>query len=91
MFWEQPVENSVRQMDVNVNALFYAIHEFLPEMMKRNSGHIVNVSSGVAITSAPGAGRLHDIQMGSLGTGRMCWVPGSHDRRKKGSNSLPFT
>jgi len=54
MFWEQPVENAVKQMDVNVNALFYSIHEFLPEMMRRNSGHIVNVSSGVAITSAPG-------------------------------------
>lgn len=54
MFWEQPVENAVRQMDVNVNALFYSIHEFLPDMLQRNSGHIVNVSSGVAITSAPG-------------------------------------
>ena len=54
MFWEQPVENAVKQMDVNVNALFYAIHEFLPEMIERNSGHIVNVSSGVAMTSAPG-------------------------------------
>ncbi len=37
-----------------MNALFYSIHEFLPEMMDRNSGHIVNVSSGVAISSAPG-------------------------------------
>ncbi len=54
MFWEQPVENAVKQMDVNVNALFYSIHEFLPDMMARNSGHIVNVSSGVAVTSAPG-------------------------------------
>ncbi len=54
MFWEQPVENAVKQMDVNVNALFYSIREFLPEMLERNSGHIVNVSSGVAITSAPG-------------------------------------
>lgn len=54
MFWEQPVENAVKQMDVNVNALFYSIHEILPDMMKRNDGHIVNVSSGVAMTSAPG-------------------------------------
>ncbi len=54
MFWEQPVENAVRTMDVNVNALFYSIHEFLPEMLERNSGHIVNVSSGVAMSSAPG-------------------------------------
>lgn len=54
MFWEQPVENAVKQMDVNVNALFYSIHEILPDMMKRNAGHIVNVSSGVAMSSAPG-------------------------------------
>jgi all-trans-retinol dehydrogenase (NAD+) len=54
MFWDQPVENAVKQMDVNVNALFYSIHEFLPDMMQRNSGHIVNVSSGVAMASAPG-------------------------------------
>ncbi len=54
MFWEQPVENAVKQIDVNVNALFYSIHEFLPEMMERDSGHIVNVSSGVAFSSAPG-------------------------------------
>lgn len=54
MFWEQPVENAVKIMDVNVNALFYTIHEFLPDMLQRDSGHIVNVSSGVAIASAPG-------------------------------------
>ncbi|MBW1892146.1 MAG: SDR family NAD(P)-dependent oxidoreductase [Deltaproteobacteria bacterium] len=54
MFWERPVEDAIKQIDVNVNALFYAIHEFLPDMLARNSGHIVNVSSGVAIASAPG-------------------------------------
>lgn len=54
MFWDQPVEDAVKQIDVNVNALFYSIHEFLPDMLARNSGHIVNVSSGVAISSAPG-------------------------------------
>lgn len=54
MFWEQPVEDASRQIEVNVNALIYAIHEFLPDMLERNSGHIVNVSSGVAICSVPG-------------------------------------
>lgn len=54
MFWEIPVEDSIRQMDVNVNALMYAIHAVLPQMMERDSGHIVNVSSGVAFASAPG-------------------------------------
>jgi len=54
LFWERPVEDAIKQIDVNVNALFYAIHALLPDMLKRNSGHIVNVSSGVAISSAPG-------------------------------------
>lgn len=54
MLWEQSAANSIKQIEVNVNALFYTIHEFLPEMLNRNSGHIVNVSSGVAFASAPG-------------------------------------
>jgi all-trans-retinol dehydrogenase (NAD+) len=54
MFWDQPIENATRQMEVNVNALFYAIHAVLPEMMERNAGHIVNVSSGAAFVSGPG-------------------------------------
>lgn len=53
-FCDRPVEDSVRQMDVNVNSLFYTIHAVLPEMLERDSGHIVNVSSGVAFVSTPG-------------------------------------
>ena len=54
LFWEQPLEPSIKQLEVNVNALMYSIHDFLPEMLERNSGHVVNVSSGVAISSVPG-------------------------------------
>ena len=53
-FFEAPVDEAVKQMDVNVNSLFYAIYAVLPAMIEKNSGHIVNVSSGVAIISAPG-------------------------------------
>ncbi len=53
-FCDRPVEDAVRQMDVNVNSLFYTIHAVLPEMLERDSGHIVNVSSGVAFVSTPG-------------------------------------
>lgn len=53
-FCDRPVNDSVRQMDVNVNSLFYTIHAVLPEMLERDSGHIVNVSSGVAFVSTPG-------------------------------------
>ena len=54
LFWEQPLENATKHMEVNVNALFYSIHEVLPKMLARNSGHIVNVSSGIAFASVPG-------------------------------------
>lgn len=53
-FCDRPVEDAVRQMDVNVNSLFYTIHAVLPDMLERDSGHIVNVSSGVAFVSTPG-------------------------------------
>ncbi len=53
-FCERPVEDAVRQMDVNVNSLFYTIHAVLPEMLARDAGHIVNVASGVSFVSTPG-------------------------------------
>jgi NAD(P)-dependent dehydrogenase (short-subunit alcohol dehydrogenase family) len=54
-FEESPTEDKLRQMEVNFNALLYAMEAVLPEMMERNSGHIVNVSSGAAFISFPGA------------------------------------
>ncbi|KAM0787006.1 hypothetical protein ACM66B_006275 [Microbotryomycetes sp. NB124-2] len=50
--------NSTRQdidltFDVNTKAHYWTIQAFLPEMIKRNSGHIVTVSSSTAYISAP--------------------------------------
>jgi NAD(P)-dependent dehydrogenase (short-subunit alcohol dehydrogenase family) len=53
-FLDIPVEDSTKQIDINVNSILYTTHALLPGMMERNSGHIVNVSSGVAMASAPG-------------------------------------
>lgn len=53
-FWERPVEEAIRQFDVNVNAIFYTIHAILPEMIDRNSGHIVNISSSAGFVNSPG-------------------------------------
>jgi all-trans-retinol dehydrogenase (NAD+) len=53
-FLEIPVEDSVKQIDINVNSMLYTIHALLPGMMERNSGHIVNIASGVAIAGTPG-------------------------------------
>lgn len=53
-FCELPVEHTLRQMEVNIGALFYSTHAFLPGMLERDSGHVVNLASGASWYSAPG-------------------------------------
>lgn len=53
-FLDQPVAQWVRTVDINLNALLYTIAAFLPEMHRRNSGAIVNVSSGAGMVGVPG-------------------------------------
>lgn len=53
-FCELPLEHTMRQMEVNINALFYSTHAFLPDMLARDCGHVVNVASGASWYSAPG-------------------------------------
>jgi all-trans-retinol dehydrogenase (NAD+) len=53
-FLDRPVEDWEKTMNVNVTALFYTIHEFLPEMLERSSGHIVNISSAAGTIGVPG-------------------------------------
>jgi len=53
-FCEVPLEHSLRQMEVNITALFYSTHALLPDMLARDCGHVVNVASGAAWYSAPG-------------------------------------
>lgn len=52
-FAEQPIEDMLKQNDVNINALLYTMKAVMPEMIERNSGWIVNISSGAAIFSFP--------------------------------------
>src|SRR5262245_9069148 len=54
-FLESPTADKRRQMEVNVEALFHTTDVFLPEMLERGSGAIVNISSGAAFVSFPGA------------------------------------
>jgi NAD(P)-dependent dehydrogenase (short-subunit alcohol dehydrogenase family) len=53
-FLEQPVEKWQKTIDVNLMSLLHTIHEFLPGMHARNSGHIVNVSSAGGLLGVPG-------------------------------------
>ena len=54
-FCESPTEDKLRQMEVNFSAILFTIEEVLPDMMERDSGHIVNIASGASWISFPGA------------------------------------
>jgi all-trans-retinol dehydrogenase (NAD+) len=48
---DMSIEDIVKQNEVNVNALYYTMKAVLPDMMDRNSGWIVNISSAASIFS----------------------------------------
>ena len=47
------LEDWKRLLDVNLWTIIHAVRAFAPEMMKRKSGHIVNISSGQAFFAVP--------------------------------------
>jgi all-trans-retinol dehydrogenase (NAD+) len=53
-FLDQPVDAWIRTVEVNLHSLVYTIHEVLPGMYARNSGHIVNISSAAGTLGVPG-------------------------------------
>jgi all-trans-retinol dehydrogenase (NAD+) len=53
-FLERPDEHWERTVDVNLKALLYTTRAFLPDMYKRNNGHIVNVSSAAGTIGVAG-------------------------------------
>lgn len=52
-----------RLMDVNFWGPIYHVHAFLPSMLERRSGHIVNVSSGQAFFRLPTWGAYASIKV----------------------------
>jgi NAD(P)-dependent dehydrogenase (short-subunit alcohol dehydrogenase family) len=53
VLWEVPPEEFRRLMDVNVLGTFYVIRHFVPAMVKRGAGVIVNFSSGWGRSTSP--------------------------------------
>ena len=51
--WEVAVDDFSRVMDVNLKGVFHTIRAFVPEMIARKSGVIVNLSSGWGRSTSP--------------------------------------
>ena len=52
-FCDQPLELRVKETYVNQIAMYYTTYAFLPGMLQRNKGHIVNISSGAGLMGMP--------------------------------------
>ncbi len=53
-FMDQPEEKWEKMIDVNLTSLVYAINAFLPAMLERDSGHVVNISSAAGTVGVGG-------------------------------------
>ena len=51
--WKVPIEEFSRLIDVNIKGIHHVCHAFLPAMIKRGTGVIVNLSSGWGRSTAP--------------------------------------
>ena len=52
-FWETPDDLLRNNVAVNFEALFWVTKAFLPEMIRRNQGHIVTISSAAGLIGTP--------------------------------------
>ncbi len=66
-FDEVPVARMVAVLDVNLKGMVYVTRAFLPGMVERNSGHIVNVSSASGFIGVPFMATYTASKWGVLG------------------------
>lgn len=54
-YGETEKSDILQMIDTNIKGLFLMTHEFLPAMVKKNSGHIVDLGSTAGLYAYPGA------------------------------------
>ena len=53
LFLDVSDEDHLAMMDVNFNGIMWVTRAFLPDMLKHNEGHFINMASAAAITTMP--------------------------------------
>ena len=53
VLWNVPAEEFGQVIDVNIKGVFHVIRHFLPAMLERGSGVVINLSSGWGRSTAP--------------------------------------
>lgn len=53
-FFNVPDEKLFKTMDVNVNGVMWCTKAFVPDMIKRNDGHIIMMASAAGLIGVPG-------------------------------------
>lgn len=51
--WETDLDRELEMIDLNIKAVHVLTKLFLPQMMKRDSGHILNIASSAGFLSGP--------------------------------------
>ncbi len=67
---------------VNLVSMYYTIHAFLPEMYQRNSGQIINISSGAGLTGLPDLAVYCATKWAVYGLTESLRLEGLADRKK---------
>ena len=52
-FLDEADDSAVRQLDINVHGTIFGMKEALPRMLRRRSGHVVNLASGAGKNGFP--------------------------------------
>jgi len=86
-FLELSDEDHRRTMEVNIMSLFWVTKAFLPEMMDRNEGHVVNIASAAGLTGVPGASSYSASKFAVVG-----WTDSIRlEAKKMGKKKVRFT